>query len=85
MTEKELNQFNAVKNRIDELEEELYALFEAEGKYINPIKRLIRTYSKTKKRDYSHECMIKLSLMDIQLLQNIRQQELNTLKEIVKE
>lgn len=85
MTEAELNTFNEVKERIDVLEEEIYALFEAQGKHINPVKRMIKTYSRTKKREYDHECTIKLSLMDIRLLQEIRQQELNALRKIVEQ
>ena len=85
MTEAELNTFNEVKERIDVLEEEIYALFEAQGKRINPVKRLIKTFSQTKKRNYGHDCTIQLSLMDIRLLQDIRQQELNTLRKIIKE
>lgn len=85
MTEVELNTFNEVKERIDVLEEEIYALFEAQGKRINPVKRLIKTFSQTKKRNYGHDCTIQLSLMDIRLLQDIRQQELNTLRKIIKE
>ena len=85
MTEAELNTFNEVKERIDVLEEEIYALFEAQGKRINPVKRLIKTFSQTKKRNYGHDCTIQLSLMDIRLLQDVRQQELNTLRKIIKE
>lgn len=85
MTDVELNTFNEVKERIDVLEEEIYALFEAQGKRINPVKRLIKTFSQTKKRNYGHDCTIQLSLMDIRLLQDIRQQELNTLRKIIKE
>ena len=85
MTEYELEVFNEVKERIDTLEEELYALFEAQGKRINPVKRFFTTISRTRKRDFPHECKIQLSLTDIRLLQDVRQQELNTLRKIIKE
>lgn len=85
MTEYELEVFNEVKERIDTLEEELYALFEAQGKRINPDKRFFTTISRTRKRDFPHECEIQLSLIDIRLLQDVRQQELNTLRKIIKE
>jgi len=85
MTERELNHFNDVKNRIDQLEEEIHALFEAQGKQINPIKRVVNTISRTKKKDYPHDCQIELSLIDIRLLQDVRLQELNTLREIIKD
>lgn len=85
MTEIEFNQFQEAKNRIDELEEEIYALFEAQNQVINPIERIINTFSITKKIPYSHKCEIKLTLEDINMLQNIRQRELNTLRKIIQE
>lgn len=61
-----------IKERIDELEEEIYALFEAQGQEINPLKRVIKTISRTKMENYPHECKITLTLEDIRLLQDIR-------------
>ena len=40
MTIDELKIYNQILNRIDFLEEEIYALFEAQGKKINPVKRI---------------------------------------------
>ena len=84
MTESELEKYNNVKKRIEELEEEIYALFEARGQTINPAKRIIRTFGCTKRKNYGHDCEIKLTDMDINVLQNLRQQELNGLRMIVE-
>lgn len=85
MTDSEFNAYAQIKKRIDELEEEIYALFEAKDKTIVPKKRFIKTRSRTKKMDFPHECTITLSLQDINILQDIRQQELSTLRKIIKE
>lgn len=85
MTEQELNVYISIKNRIDEVEEELYALFEAQGKMINPIKRIIHTISKTKKKDYKHQCTIKLTKADIRSLQDNRLIELDALRRCISE
>lgn len=85
MTENDLELLNDIKDRIDVLEEEIYSLFEAQGKRINPIKRIIRTLSNTKKKNYQHNVEIKLTLMDIRILQDIRQAELETLRKYIKE
>lgn len=85
MTENDLNKLIAVKERIDVLEEEIDALFEAQGKHINPVKKIIKTVSRTRKHDYLDERTIELSLMDISLLQDIRRQELNSLRKIIQE
>ena len=83
MTEQELKTLNDVKERIDELEEEIYALFEAKDRKIFLKERIIRTVSRTIKKDYRHEVTIKLSLEDINMLQSIRQQELSSLRKII--
>jgi len=85
MNKHDLDQLNIIQKRIDVLEEEVYALFEAQGKRINPINRIIKTISKTKKKNYSHDCEITLTLEDIKLLQDARLRELNFLKTIIKE
>ncbi len=85
MTRSELDTYKKIDQRIKELEEEIYSLFEAQGKEINPVKRIIKAFSRTKAKDYPHECQIKLSLEDIRLLQDARLRELNTLKEFIKE
>lgn len=83
MNKSELEIYNKIQKRIDVLEEEIYALTEA--KTLNPFKRIIKTFSRTKKKDYEHEVVIKLSLMDIRALQDIRLSELNNLKEFIKD
>lgn len=85
MTESELEKYNKVKKRIEQLEEELYALFDAQGQKINPVQRIIRTVSITKHCNIRHECEIELTVMDIKILQDLRQQELNALRMIVEE
>ena len=85
MTEKELDEFIYIKERIKVLDDEIHALFEAQDLKINPLKRVINVISRTKDKDYPHECSIKLSFTDIRLLQDVRIRELSTLKEIVKE
>ena len=85
ITRKELNTYNQLQQRIDLLDEEIYALFEAQGKKINPIKRIIKAFSRTKRKDYSHEVEIRLTLEDIRLLQDARLREVNFLKELIKE
>ena len=83
MNKSELEIYNKIQERIDVLEEEIYALTEA--KTMNPIKRIIKTLSRTKKKDYEHEVVIKLSLMDIRALQDIRINELNNLKKFIED
>lgn len=83
MNKSELEIYNKIQERIDFLEEEIYALTEA--KTMNPIKRIIKTVSRTKKKNYEHEVTIKLSLMDIRVLQDIRISELNNLKNYIKD
>ena len=85
MTESELEKYNKVKKRIEQLEEELYALFDAQGQKINPVQRIIRTFSITKHCNIRHECEIELTMTDIKVLQDLRQQELNALRMIVEE
>ena len=85
MTESELEKYNNVKRRIEELEEEIYALFEARDQTISPVKRIIRTFGCTKHKNYGHDCEIRLTNMDINVLQNLRQQELNGLRMILEE
>lgn len=85
MTEQELNVYISIKNRIDEVEEELYALFEAQEKVINPIKKIIHTISKTKRKDYQHQCTIKLTKADIRSLQDNRLIELDALRRCIPE
>lgn len=83
MNKSELEIYNKIQERIDVLEEEIYALTEA--KTMNPIKRIIKAVSRTKKKNYEHEVVIKLSLMDIRVLQDIRISELNNLKKFIED
>lgn len=83
MNKSELEIYNKIQERIDVLEEEIYALTEA--KTMNPIKRIIKAVSRTKKKNYKHEVVIKLSLMDIRALQDIRISELNNLIKFIED
>lgn len=85
MTEKELEGYNEVKQRIHQLEEEICALFDAMGKRISPMERVIHVISRTMQRDYPHNCEIELTLEDVRVLQDIRQRELKGLRLIIQE
>lgn len=85
MTESELKIYNQIMNRIETLETEVYALFEAQWKRINPVKRFIKTISQTKKKPYEHDEVIVLTLEDIRLLQDARMREISYLKTLIKE
>ena len=80
MTNDDYETIKHIKERIDELEEEIYGLFEANGQKINPLERVIKTISRTKMHDYPHECKITLTLEDIRLLQDIRMRSVEELK-----
>ena len=84
MTEHELAEYQKIKDRIDELEEEIYALFDATGKKITPASHLISIISRTKKCEYEHRCEIRLTPEDIRILQDVRQRELKALREIIE-
>ena len=79
MTENEVNGIQELQKRIDALDEEIYALFEAKGQIINPIERIIRTICRTRKKNFMHQCVIYLTLEDIRLLQDRR---LSTVREL---
>lgn len=85
MNRSELNIYNKIQQRIDLLEEELYALFEAQGIRINPVKRIIKVLARTKQKDYSHDAEIELTLEDIRLLQDARMKEVKFLKGLLGE
>ena len=87
MTEKDLMLFNDIKERIDVLEEELYALFNAKGKkcHFGKNGKLFLSSVRTKKKDYPHDLTIELSLSDVRALQNNRHVELDALRKILKE
>ena len=86
MNKTELQIYNDIQNRIDELEEEIYALTAAGTIRFNPFKRIIRIMNTiTKKHNYPHDVEIKLTNMDLRVLQNMRIQELNSLKKFIKD
>ena len=86
MNKTELQIYNEIQNRIDELEEEIYALTESRTIKFNPFKRIIRIKNTvTKNRNYQHDVEIKLTNMDLRVLQNMRINELNSLKTFIKD
>ncbi len=85
MTKEKLDEYNKIQGRIEELEEEIYALVDAKGCTANLKERIVKTFGVTKHKNYQHECTIKLSLVDIRILQDVRQQELNALREIISD
>ena len=86
MNKTELQIYNDIQNRIDELEEELYALTAPRIIKVNLFKRIIMIKDTcTKKRDYPHDIEIKLTNTDLRILQNIRFEELNSLKNFIKD
>lgn len=86
MTKAELQIYDDIQKRIDELEEEIYALTESRTIKFNPFKRIIRIKNTvTKNRNYQHDVEIKLTNMDLRVLQNMRINELNSLKTFIKD
>lgn len=86
MNKTELQIYNEIQNRIDELEEEIYALMQPNTIKFNPFKRIIRIKNTiTRKRNYSHDVEIKLTNMDLRVLQDMRLKELNSLKNFIKD
>lgn len=86
MNKTELQIYNEIQNRIDELEEEIYALTEARTIKFNPFKRIIRIKNTvTKNRNYQHDVEIKLTNADLRVLQDMRLKELNSLKTFIKD
>ena len=86
MNKTELQIYNDIQKRIDELEEEIYALTGARTIKFNPFKRIIRIKDTiTKKRNYQHDVEIKLTLIDLRVLQDMRIKELNSLKTFIKD
>lgn len=85
MKNEELEVYNQIKKRIDNLEEEIYALTEARGISINPFKKWFVPGAHTKRNDYPHAVGITLTLEDIRMLQDSRLRELNNLKKILED
>ena len=85
MTEKEFESLQAIKERIDTLEEEIYALIGVKQIRINPFKPFyIRGFTK-KSPNFKRETEITLSLEDLNILLNVREKELSTLRKIISE
>jgi len=83
MTDQELLAAKLIKERIQELDAQIFALFDAEKKKINPFKPFIvrgQIYG-----NYSSEKEITLTRQDIVALQEIRQAEKNSLENILKQ
>lgn len=86
MNKTELQIYNDIQNRIDELEEEIYALTASGPIIFNPFKRILSIKNTiTKKHNYPHDVEIKLTNMDLKMLQNMRVEELNSLKKFIKD
>lgn len=84
MTNEDVEAVKFIKERIDELNEEIYALFEAQGWRINPVSRIIKTISRTKRNEAPHPCTITLTLEDIRVLQDIRMRSVEELKKALE-
>ena len=85
MTEKEFESLQVIKNRIEILEEEVYALIGVRQIRVNPFKPFrIRGFTK-KSPDFPKETEITLSLEDLNILLNVREKELSTLRKIISE
>lgn len=83
MTEQELLTANLIKERIKELDAQIFALFDAEKKRINPFKSFIvrgQIYG-----NYGSEKEITLTRQDIVTLQEIRQAEKESLQKILEQ
>lgn len=85
MTEKDFESLQVIKERIDTLEEEVYALIGVKQIRVNPFKPFsIRGVTK-KSPDFQKETEITLSLEDLNILLNVREKELSTLRKIISE
>ena len=83
MTDKELKNANTIKKRIEELDEEIMALFDARNKRIKPFKPFrVRGFIKS---DTISEKEITLTHDDIVLLQQIRCNEKKSLEKILRQ
>lgn len=83
MTEKELKTAKSIEARINELDTEIMALFDAQDKKINPFKPFkIKGHIHL---EYPEEVEIKLTLHDIRVLQDIRSAEKTSLQKLLEE
>lgn len=83
MTEQELKIAKSIEAKINELDTEIMALFDAKDKKINPFKpfKIIGCI----RSEYPEEVEIKLTLCDIRALQDIRSAEKTFLQKLLKE
>lgn len=83
MTEKDLKTAKSIEARINELDTEIMALFDAKDKKINPFKPFkIKGHIRS---ECLEEVEIKLTLHDIRVLQDIRYAEKTSLQKLLKE
>lgn len=83
MTDNDLKTANAIKERIDTLKVESYALLDCIGKRINPFKAFkIRSCVRS---DIPEEVTIKLTKQDIIALQAIRSAEMDQLEHLLED
>ena len=81
MDKKDLKTASLIQQRIDELEAEIMALFDAQGKKVNPLKPF--TVRGQIYGNYVSEKEITLTKHDITILQMVRSEEQDRLKEML--
>lgn len=84
MTDNELKTANAIRERIDTLDVETYALMDCIGKRINPFKAF-KIRSCVRHNNISEEVTIKLTKQDILALQAIRSAEKDQLRNLLED
>ena len=84
MTDNELKTANAIRERMDTLDVETYALLDCIGKRINPFKAF-KIRSCVRPNNISEEVTIKLTKQDIMALQAIRSAEKEQLKNLLED
>lgn len=85
MTENEFESLQVIKERIDTLEEEIYALIGVKQIRVNPFKPFCIKGHTKKSPNFPKETEITLSLEDLNILLNVREKELSTLRKIISE
>lgn len=84
MTDNELKTANAIRERMDTLDVETYALLDCIGKRINPFKAF-KIRSCVRFNNIHEEVTIKLTKQDIMALQAIRSAEKDQLKSLLED
>lgn len=84
MTDNDLKTANAIKERIETLDVEIYALLDCIGKRINPFKAF-KIRSCVRHNNISEEVTIKLTKQDILALQAIRSAEKDQLRNLLED